>query len=91
MANNWTDLDVQGRRMSRIIKLCESNIIKYSKESDEDLVMAYMDRLIKASHHQAQLTDMVLNLKMIRKLAEKKYLDVIVNEKLNGLRPKAIT
>ena len=88
MKSNWTDLDCDGRRMNRVIKMCETSINNLSKkdELDHDLIMAYMDRLIKASHHKSQLTDMVLGLKMIRRLAEKKYLDVIVDDKLKELQ-----
>jgi hypothetical protein len=86
MANNWTDIDVQGRRMNRIVKLCETEMNKQLKGGDNDLALAYIDRLIKASNHQAQLTDMTLNLKLLRKLAEKKYLDVITEDKLKQLK-----
>ena len=82
----WTDLDQDGRRMNRTIKFCETMIEKYSKEGDSDLTLAYIDRLIKASHHKIQITDMVLGIKMIRKLAEKKYLDIIVEDKLRALK-----
>lgn len=88
MKSTWTDIDQQGRRMARIVKLCESNIVKYSKEKDEDLVMAYMDRLIKASQHQASLTNMNLKLNMLFKLAEKKHADEIVDMGLKELTVK---
>ena len=85
---HWTDLDVQGRRMNKTVKLCETMIANLLKEEDKDhdLIMAYIDRMVKTSHHQSQLTDMVLGVKLIRRLAEKKYLDVITEDKLKALK-----
>jgi len=89
---SWTNIDRQGRRMSTTIKLCETMIEKYLKAGkddatkiDHDIILAYMDRMIKASVHQSHLTDMKLNLKLLRRLAEKKYLEQITEIKLKEL------
>jgi len=85
---SWTDIDKQGRTMARIVALCQTNITKHLNEKDNDLVLAYIDRLIKASAHQAQLTNMNLKLNMLFKLAEKKHADEIINIGLKELSDK---
>lgn len=87
VGRNWTDIDVQGRRMNKIVKLCESMISNLigEKEQNHDLILAYIDRLVRTSSHQAHLTDMALNLSLLRKLAEKKYLEQITDIKLKEL------
>ena len=86
----WMDIDQQGRRMQRIVKLCESMIEKElkKKDADHDLILAYMDRLVKSSHHQSQLTDMNLKLNMLVKLAEKKHGDKILEQSLKEIADK---
>lgn len=86
----WMDIDQQGRRAQRIVKLCETMIDKENKkkEPDHDLILAYIDRLVKTSHHQSQLTDMNLKLNMLVKLAEKKHGEQILDIKLKELVEK---
>lgn len=83
----WTDLDAQGRRMHKIVRLCDTMISELMESEDKDhtLIMSYIDRLVKTSSHQAHLTDMVLNLSMLKKLAEKRYIDQITDIKLKEL------
>lgn len=85
---SWTDIDVQGRRMAKVVRNCETQYEKYLKEGDHDLAMAYIDRLVKASSHQSQLTNMNLKLNMLFKLAEKKHADEIINIGLKELESK---
>ena len=89
MTRDWTDIDVQGRRINKIVKLCETNVVNLLKikdtDRDNDLILAYMDRLIKASTHLQSITDMVLDIKMLRKLALKKHADQILEDKLKAL------
>lgn len=68
--NHWSNLNSDGRRLERIIKLCETNIVN-NKDTD-DLVLAYMDRLIKATNQKAHIADLVLGISHLRKVAEKK-------------------
>lgn len=92
MPKPWMDIDTQGRRASKITKLCESMIDKEMKKNpkdiDHDLVLAYMDRLVKTSHHQSQLTDMNLKLNMLVKLAEKKHGEQILDISLKEIADK---
>ena len=88
----WNDIDAQGRKMTKIVRLCESFIDremkKESKDRDNDLILAYMDRLIKSASHQANLTNINLKLNMLFKLAEKKYADELTEQGLKELGAK---
>lgn len=53
-----------------------------NRESD-DLILAYIDRLIKATSQKNQLVDMVLGIKQIRRLAEKQYSPQLIEERIN--------
>jgi len=82
----WTDLNVDGRRCERIIKFCETMYEKESKRDNresDDLILAYIDRLIKATSQKNQLVDMVLGIKQIRRLAEKQYSPQLIEERIN--------
>jgi hypothetical protein len=67
--NHWTNLNADGRRLERIIKLCETNIINI--KGDDDLILAYIDRLIKATNQKSHIVDLVLGISHLRKVAEK--------------------
>ena len=86
MRSSWLDLDKDGRRMERICKLCESHIAMYMEQKNPDLVLAFIDRLIKASHMKLQTQDLVIGLKQLRRLAEKEYSKELTHEKLVELR-----
>ena len=89
---DWTDIDRQGRKMAKLVKLCESfvdrELKKPENERDHDLIMAYMDRLLKSASHQANLTNINLKLNMLFKLAEKKYADELTEQGLKELSAK---
>jgi len=82
----WTDLDCDGRRYERVIKFCETRMVQCDKEGNNDLVLAYIDRLIKASVAKVQLTDMLMGIKVLRRLAEKQYITELTHEKLTALK-----
>jgi len=66
---NWTDLNVDGRRLNKIIRDMNS---KLHKETLDDLTrLAYIDRLIKATHEKSQLAQLILEVKDILKQAQK--------------------
>jgi hypothetical protein len=73
--NTWTNLNNDGRRLERIIKLCETNISKAMgdnpSQTDHDLVLAYIDRLVKATTQKTHVVDLVLGISHLRKVAEK--------------------
>lgn len=68
--HSWTNLNADGRRLERIIKLCETNI--KNRDGDDKLVLAYIDRLIKATGQKAHIVDLVMGISHLRKIAEKK-------------------
>jgi len=86
----WTDIDRQGRGMAQVVEFCKTMRDKEMKKEDPnmDLVLAFIDRQIKSSTHQAQLTQMNLKLNMLFKLAEKKHADEIVKIGLEELSSK---
>lgn len=74
--NSWTNLNNDGRRLERIIKLCETNISNAMgdnpDQTDHDLVLAYIDRLVKATTQKSHVVDLVMGISHLRKIAEKK-------------------
>ena len=71
---SWTNLNADGRRLERIIKLCETNISTYTSKDviDHDIILAYIDRLIKATATKQKIVDLVLGISHMRKIAEAK-------------------
>ena len=69
MNQNWTDLNKDGRRLNRIIRQLESKI---KNETNDELKLAYIDRLIKCTHEKTQLVQIVLGVKEFLKKAKKK-------------------
>jgi hypothetical protein len=65
---SWADLNIDGRRLEKIIKDMNA---KQEKESDFNLRFAYIDRLIKATNTKVNIAEIVLNVKRILKEAEK--------------------
>jgi len=72
--SSWLNLNADGRRLERIIKLCETNIAKALDEDppNHDLVLAYIDRFIKTEAQKVRVVDLVLGISHLRKLAEAK-------------------
>lgn len=71
----WTNLNGDGRRLERIIRLCETEISKRIESNDtdkHDIILAYIDRLIKATHQKERVVDLVMGISHLRKIAEKK-------------------
>jgi hypothetical protein len=58
--------------MNRIIKMCETSAANHFASGDHDLTLAYLDRLIKATHQKERLADLVMGISHLRKIAEKK-------------------
>ena len=71
-SNTWTNLNSDGRRLERIIKLCETNIGTHLKSNNHDLALAYIDRLVRATTQKSHVVDLVLGISHLRKMAEKK-------------------
>ena len=86
MAQNWLDLDRDGRRMERICKMCETQLVIYMEAKNPDLVLAFIDRLVKASTMKLAIQDLVIGFKQLRRLAEKEYSKELTHEKLMELR-----
>jgi len=84
----WTDLDCDGRRLERVIKFCETMLNKELKgeKLNHDIILAYIDRIVKATATKVQLTDMLMGIKVLRRLAEKQYIAELTHEKLIALK-----
>ena len=83
----WLDLDADGRRMERICKFCETMIDKELKKGgDNDIILAYIDRLVKSSNMKLNIQDLVIGFKQLRRLAEKEYTKELTHEKLLEIR-----
>lgn len=77
---HWSDLDVDGRRLESIIKQVTTKMNIHLNAGDDDLALAYLDRVLKASNQKLQVTEMSLGIKQIRRILEKKYADAIIEE-----------
>ena len=64
----WTIKD--GRRLDRIIRQMESKI---KNETNDELKLAYIDRIIKATHEKIQVANIVLGVRKILKEGKKKF------------------
>ena len=60
---NWSDLNRDGRRLEAIIKDMNT---KYWKAND-DMKLAFLDRLLKATKQKAEIADRVLGVKQLLK------------------------
>ena len=74
---NWTNLNADGRRLERIIKLCETMIKKHleveeGQKIDHDIILAYIDRFNKTEAQKVKVVDLVLGISHLRKIAENK-------------------
>ena len=63
----WTIKD--GRRLNRIIRQMESKI---KNETNDEMKLAYIDRIIKVTHEKSQLAQTILDVKEILKEAKKR-------------------
>ena len=70
MSDNWLDLYRDGRRLNRIIRQMET---KLKNETDNDVALAFIDRIIKCTHEKVQIAQVVLGVKEILKEAKQKY------------------
>jgi len=70
MEQNWADLNKDGRRLNRIIRQLESKI---KNETNDELKLAYIDRLIKCTHEKTHLAEIVLGVKEVLKEAKKRF------------------
>ena len=69
MEQNWTDLNKDGLRLNRIISQLESKI---KNESNDEMKLAYIDRIIKCIHEKSQIVQIVLGVKEILKEAKQR-------------------
>jgi len=67
---SWADLNRDGRRLERMIKICEANIDSERAKPTPELnrIWGYMDRLSRFTTNKKDIADIVLGLnKIIRK------------------------
>ena len=69
MSENWTDLYKDGRRLNRIIRMLETKI---RTETNDELKLAYIDRIIKCTHEKTQLVNIVLGVDELLKEGKKR-------------------
>ena len=68
MNTNWADLNRDGRRLERIIKLMETRM-----KSEPVAELAYLDRLIKLTHEKREVVETVMGVKKLVRKLEKTY------------------
>jgi len=70
MNQNWTDLNKDGRRLNRIIRQLETKI---KNEANDEMKLAYVDRLIKCTHEKTHLAEIVLEVNKVLKEARQRF------------------
>jgi len=68
--NSWANLSNDGRRVEAIIKLANTMANRAIEDKDYDLALAWIDRLIKATHEKVGIADIVLGISHARKMLE---------------------
>ncbi len=73
MNKNWSDLNRDGRRLDRLIKICEKNILHEAKKEipDDERIWGYMDRLDKLTKNKSNVTEIITGVKKIIRKFEK--------------------
>jgi len=69
MEQNWTDLNKDGRRLNRIIRQLETKI---KNEQNDEMKLAYIDRIIKCTHEKVQIAHVILGVNEILKESRKR-------------------
>lgn len=70
LKQNWTDLNKDGRRMDRIIKICHKRFNNKNAPYEEQL--AFLDRLIKCTQTKEKLAITVLGVRAVLEEAKKR-------------------
>jgi len=60
----WSDLNKDGRRLEALLR--EMNT-KFWKETDDNMRLSYIDRIIKATHEKVAIAIQVLGVKQLMK------------------------
>ena len=80
MAHNtsWADLNTDGRRIEKLILICNANIeyeVKKAADNhepqDDARIWGYMDRIVKLTTNKKEIADMVLGVNKILRTAKK--------------------
>ena len=67
---SWADLNRDGRRLEKLIKMCEGMVETEAKKtpSEDNRIWGYMDRISKFTSNKKEIADMVLGInKILRK------------------------
>jgi len=63
MTNSWSDIFIDGRRLEKTIRFCETMIFK--QDIDEQLKLSYIDRMIKATRQKVEIVKIELDLEFL--------------------------
>lgn len=70
MSRQWADLDCDGRRLNRIIRILET---KLKKTEDDDKTIKYANSIAFLTSKKVEIADRVLGVSHLVKKLEKKY------------------
>ena len=60
---NWTDLNRDGKRLDKVIKICYRRIIDSTEQSDPNVILGYINALNRTTHEKTNLVTTVLGVK----------------------------
>jgi len=70
MTQNWTDLNKDGRRLDRHLRMLER---KLKKTTDDDKIIKYCNSICYITSKKIELVNIVLGVRELIKQGEKKY------------------
>ncbi len=70
MIRNWTDLNKDGRRLDRLLRMLER---KLKKTTDDYLIIKYCNSICYITSKKIELVNIVLGVSHLRKKVEKQF------------------
>ena len=70
MIRNWTDIDKDGRRLDRLLRLLDR---KLKKTIDDDKIIKYCNSICYITSKKIELVNIVLGVRELLKQGERKY------------------
>ena len=70
MIRNWTDIDKDGRRLDRLLRLLER---KLKKTTEDDKIIKYCNSICYITSKKIELVNIVLGISHLRKKSDKQF------------------
>lgn len=78
-STKWSDINRDGRRLESIIKAMNT---KFHTATNESMKLAYVDRIIKATHEKVEIAKIVLRVDEITKVKPEQLQKKVIDAQL---------